>query len=91
MATGSFSGVKSGRNFAEPTPPSSAVVMKGYSYTSTPPIGRTARTEPQYLYKDALYLYLCYVYVRRSLSNDFVQDGQLRDHGSIPRRIQTFL
>jgi len=27
-----------------------------YSYTSTPPIGRTACTEPQCLYKGALYL-----------------------------------
>ena len=32
--------------------------MKGYSYTSTPPMGRTAFTEPQCLYKGALYLYL---------------------------------
>jgi hypothetical protein len=30
--------------------------MKGQSYTSTPPIGRTACTEPQFLYKGALYL-----------------------------------
>jgi len=29
-----------------------------FTYTSTPPIGRTACTEPQYLYKGALYLYL---------------------------------
>ena len=29
-----------------------------YSYTSTPPIGRTACTEPQCMYKDALYLTL---------------------------------
>jgi hypothetical protein len=43
---------------ADPSPPSSAVVMKGYSYTSTPPIGRTACTEPQCLYKGTLYLYL---------------------------------
>ena len=27
-----------------------------YSYTSTPPVGRTACTEPQCLYKGALYL-----------------------------------
>ena len=27
-----------------------------YSYTSTPPIGRTACTEPQYLYRGVLYL-----------------------------------
>jgi len=30
--------------------------MKEYSYTSTPPMGRTACTEPQCLYKGALYL-----------------------------------
>jgi hypothetical protein len=39
------------------SPHSSAVVMKGYSYTSTLPMGRTACTEPQGLYKGALYLY----------------------------------
>ena len=38
--------------------PSSAVVMKRYSYISTPPMGRTACTEPQCLYRGALYLYL---------------------------------
>ena len=42
---------------ADPSPPSSAVVMKGKSYTSTPPMGRTACTEPQCLYKGSLYLY----------------------------------
>ena len=41
---------------ADPSPPSSAVVMKGQSYTSAPPIGRTACTEPQCLYTGALYL-----------------------------------
>ena len=41
---------------ADPSPPSSAVVMKGWSYTSTPPMGRTPCTEPQCLYKGALYL-----------------------------------
>jgi len=39
---------------ADPSPPSSAVVMKEYSYTSTPPMGRTACTEPQCLYKGDL-------------------------------------
>jgi len=34
------------------------LVMKEYSYTSTPPMGRTACTEPQCLYKGALYLTL---------------------------------
>ena len=32
-----------------------------FTYTSTPPMGRTACTEPQFLYKGALYLYL-YLY-----------------------------
>ena len=40
---------------ADPLPPSSAVVMKEQSYTSTPPVGRMACTEPQCLYKGALY------------------------------------
>jgi hypothetical protein len=58
MGTGSFPGVKEqpGRD-ADPSPPSCAVVKKGYSYTSTPLMGRTACTEPQCLYKDDLYLY----------------------------------
>jgi hypothetical protein len=42
---------------ADPSSPSSAVVMKEYSYTSAPPMGRTACTEPQCLYKGAIYLY----------------------------------
>ena len=41
-----------------PSPSSNAVVMKEKSYTSTPSMGRTACTEPQCLYKGALYLYL---------------------------------
>ena len=41
---------------ADPSPLSGAVVMKGQSYTSTPPMGRTACTEPQCLYRGALYL-----------------------------------
>ena len=40
---------------ADLSPPSSAVVMKE-SYTSTPPMGHTACTEPQCLYKGALSL-----------------------------------
>jgi len=40
---------------ADPSPPSSAVVKKEYSYTSTPPVGCT---EPQCLYKGALLTYL---------------------------------
>jgi len=37
--------------------PSSAVVKKEYSYISTPPMDRTACTDPQCLYKVALYFY----------------------------------
>ena len=33
-----------------------------FTYTSTPPMGRTACTEPQCLYNGALYLYL-YLYI----------------------------
>ena len=40
----------------EPSPLSSVGVKKEYSYTSTPPMDRTACTEPQCLYKGALYL-----------------------------------
>jgi len=47
--------VRPGRD-PDPSPPSSAVVKKEYSYTSTSPMGRTACTEPQCLYKGALYL-----------------------------------
>jgi len=43
---------------ADPSTPSSAVVKKEQSYTSTPPMGRKTCTEPQCLYKGALYLYL---------------------------------
>ena len=39
---------------ADLLPPSSAVVMKEQSYTSAPPVGRTACTEPQCLFKGAL-------------------------------------
>ena len=45
--------VRPGRD-ADPSPPSSAVVKKEYSYTSTPPITRTACTEPQCLYSKAI-------------------------------------
>ena len=57
MGTGSYPGGKErpGRD-ADLSPPSSAVAMKGQSCTLTPPKGRTACTEPQCLYKGALYL-----------------------------------
>jgi len=54
MGTGPFPGGKEWpEHDADPSPPSSAVVMKEYSYTSTPHMGRTACTEPQCLYKGA--------------------------------------
>ena len=57
MGTGSFPGVKSGRSLTlTPHPLLGPLVMKGQSYTSTPSIGRTACTEPQCLYKGALYI-----------------------------------
>jgi hypothetical protein len=37
------------------------LVMKEQSYTSTPPMGRTACTVPRCLYKGALYLFLPYI------------------------------
>jgi hypothetical protein len=60
MGTGSFPGVKSGRGVTLTPPPSLLVplVMKEKSYTSAPPMGRTACTELQCLYKGALYLTL---------------------------------
>jgi hypothetical protein len=42
--------------YADPSPPSSFAVMKEKGHTSTPPMGHTACTEPQCLYKGALYL-----------------------------------
>jgi len=59
MGTGSFPEIKSGRGVTL-TPHQFLVplVMKEHSYTSTPPMGRTACTEPQCVYKGALYLYL---------------------------------
>jgi hypothetical protein len=45
MGTGSFLGVKSGRGVTlTPQPHSSAMVKKGQSYTSTPPMGCMACT-----------------------------------------------
>ena len=59
MGTGYFLGVKSGQGCdMDPSPPSSAMVKKEYSYTSTPPMGRTACTEPQCLYSRAIPLLL---------------------------------
>ena len=58
MGTRSFPGVKSGRDVKlTPHPLLVQLDMKEYSYNSTPTMARTACTEPQCLYKGALYLY----------------------------------
>jgi len=46
------------RRDADPSPLLVPLVMKEYSYNSTPLMGRTACTEPQCLYKGALYLFI---------------------------------
>jgi len=43
---------------ADPTPPSNAAVKNEQSYNYTSPVGRAACTEPQCMYKGALYLFL---------------------------------
>jgi len=58
MGTGSFQEVKSGWGVTlTPHPFLVPLVIKEYSYTSTPPMGRTACTDPKCLYKGVLYLY----------------------------------
>src|SRR5215475_13460510 len=47
---------------ADPSPLLVPWSTKGYSYTSTSPMGRTAYTEPQCLYKGDLYLTLFFTY-----------------------------
>jgi len=62
MGTGSFPRVKSDRGVTLTFHPLLVpLFMKEQSYSSTPPLGRTACTEPQCLYKGALYLYIFYL------------------------------
>jgi len=57
MGTESFLGVKSGGGVTlTPHPLLVPLVIKEYSFSSTPPMGCTACTEPQYLYKGEFYL-----------------------------------
>jgi hypothetical protein len=59
MGIGSFPGGKERPECdADPSPPSSVMVKKGQSYTSAAPMGRTACTEPQWLYKGAFFSFL---------------------------------
>jgi len=46
---------------ADPSPHSSAVVKKDYSYTSNPPMGRTACIEPQCLYSTRKHFTFLYI------------------------------
>ena len=64
----------------DPSPPSSAVVMKEQSYTSTPPMGRTACTEPQCLYKGTLYLTSYCTESMYSMSKDMLQNCSLNQY-----------
>ena len=56
---------RSGRDDADPSPPSSAVDKKEYSYTSTPPMGHMACTEPHacttlhFTFLPLLYIHNC--------------------------------
>ena len=70
MGTGSFPGVNSGRSVTRTFQPLLVPwSKKKYSYTSTPPMYRTACTEPQYLYSTAIPLLpLCTVRPVQSLS-----------------------
>ena len=47
--------------------------MKEQSYTSTPPMGRTAGTEPQCLYKGALYYFNIFFYVYGSVHRNNIR------------------
>ena len=59
MGNASFPGVKSSRGMTlTPHPLLVPRSWKSRAITSTPPMGRMVCTEPQYLYKGALYLYL---------------------------------
>ena len=63
MGTGFLPRVKSGRGVTlTPHPLLVPMIMKEESYTSTPPMGRTACIEPQCLYMGALYLSLISIY-----------------------------
>ena len=70
MDTGSFLGVKSSRGVTL-TPHLLLVpfFMKEQSYTSTLPMGRTACTKPQCLYKGAIYLFFLRMIMFHCLPN----------------------
>ena len=53
-----------------------------FTYTSTPPMDRTACTEPQCLYNDALYLNLLHCVTAKYLDLKFYELQQLRERCS---------
>jgi len=67
---------------ADPSPPYSAAVKKEWIYTSTPPMGRTACTEPQCLYKGALYPFTFVRKIKCSLQQGKETSGSIntRNH-----------
>jgi hypothetical protein len=54
---------------SDPSPPSRAVGHERVELYLYPPMGRTACTEPQCLYKGALYLYLTLLWMELSFRN----------------------
>ena len=74
-------GVKSGRGVTlTPHPLLVPLVMKEWSYTSNPPMSRTACTEPQCLYKGDLYLFLTALVTQRLCVG--TEDEDLNGFGS---------
>jgi hypothetical protein len=67
-----------------PSPPSSAMVKKRQSYTSIPPVGHMASTEPQCLYKGALYFIAVnnYCVLTFSVSHIAGNNSTITFHGS---------
>ena len=78
-------GKERSRRDADPSTLSSAVVMKGQSYTSTPPMGPTASTEPQCLYKDALYLFVM-VFKSRMIGESYSRNDRSFSRQTLKRR-----
>jgi hypothetical protein len=62
---------------ADSSSPSSAVVLKEWRYSSTPPMGHTACTEPQCLYKREIYLCLFLKIVRIFIHSSFCELNSL--------------
>jgi len=68
---------------ADPSPSFSAVVKKEYTYTPTPRMGRTACTEPRYLYKGAFYPFYRSHIKQRILPYIALSDGFLQQRWQV--------